>query len=164
MSDFRPVEGEFTGRHMLYIMIAFFGVVIAVNVAMAMVASRSWTGLVVENSYVASQHFNEELAAAREQEKLGWQSALAVTGRSARVRITFDEGEAVTGLSVQLGLSRPTYEADDQVVQMSETAPGEYAAEVSLKPGAWNAELTAQTRSGKRYRKIHRLIVEDTGS
>ena len=41
---------RFTGYHMLAIMVAFFGVVIAVNLTMATFASRSWTGLVVENS------------------------------------------------------------------------------------------------------------------
>ena len=41
-------------------MLAFFGVIIAVNVVMATLASTSWTGLVVENSYVASQEFNRK--------------------------------------------------------------------------------------------------------
>ncbi|RWK14298.1 FixH family protein, partial [Mesorhizobium sp.] len=48
----------FTGRHMLAIILAFFGVVIAVNLTMATLANTSWTGLVVENTYVASQQFN----------------------------------------------------------------------------------------------------------
>lgn len=53
---------EFTGRHMLAIMLAFFGVIIAVNGVMATFATRSWSGLVVENTYVASQQFNERAA------------------------------------------------------------------------------------------------------
>ena len=51
---------EFTGRHMLAIMLAFFGVIIAVNLVMATLASKSWTGLVVKNTYVASQQFNRK--------------------------------------------------------------------------------------------------------
>ena len=54
-------QGEFTGRHMAIIMVAFFGVIIAVNLTMATLASRSWTGLVVKNSYVESQKFNSVL-------------------------------------------------------------------------------------------------------
>ncbi|TIS18850.1 MAG: cytochrome oxidase, partial [Mesorhizobium sp.] len=49
---------EFTGRHMLISILAFFAVVIGVNLTMATFAHRSWTGLVVENTYVASQQFN----------------------------------------------------------------------------------------------------------
>jgi nitrogen fixation protein FixH len=61
---------EFTGRHMLMIMLAFFGVIITVNVVMARFAMTSWTGLVVENSYVASQQFNEKMMAVRTQNDL----------------------------------------------------------------------------------------------
>jgi nitrogen fixation protein FixH len=39
-------------------MVAFFGVVIAVNLTMARLAIGSFGGVVVENSYVASQKFN----------------------------------------------------------------------------------------------------------
>ena len=63
---------RFTGWHMAAIMVLFFGVIIAVNVTMAVFATTTFGGKVVENSYVASQKYNEWLAAAKEQEKLGW--------------------------------------------------------------------------------------------
>ena len=62
----------FSGRHMTAILIAFFGVIIAVNFTMAMFATRTFGGVVVENSYVASQKYNGWLDAARKQDKLGW--------------------------------------------------------------------------------------------
>lgn len=64
----------FTGRHMAAIMVAFFGVVIGVNVFMAHLATSSFTGEVVENSYVASQHFNRWLDEAKREQALGWQA------------------------------------------------------------------------------------------
>ncbi len=63
-----PQPKPFTGRHMLFAMLAFFGVIIAVNLTMAVFATKSWTGLVVKNSYVASQAFNRELEQAKVQE------------------------------------------------------------------------------------------------
>ena len=48
----------FTGRHMLAAMLGFFGVVIAVNVVMATLAAKTFSGTVVDNSYVASQQRN----------------------------------------------------------------------------------------------------------
>jgi nitrogen fixation protein FixH len=57
---------------MAAILIAFFGVVIAVNMTMATLATRTFGGVVVENSYVASQKYNGWLAAARKQDQLGW--------------------------------------------------------------------------------------------
>ena len=40
----------FTGRHMAAIMVAFFGVIIAVNFTMARFATATFGGRVVENS------------------------------------------------------------------------------------------------------------------
>jgi nitrogen fixation protein FixH len=158
MSDFKPMPGEFTGRHMLIIMIAFFGVIIGVNVLMATVASRSWTGLVVKNSYVASQNFNAEMEAARKQARLGWSSQVQVDANAVSARISDRDGP-LAALTVELKLSRPTNEASDQSVMLAETAAGRYAAPVDLNPGVWNAELIALSPSGDKMREYHRFII-----
>ena len=67
-------HGGFTGRHMTAILVVFFAVVIAVNVAMARLATSTFGGVVVDNSYVASQHFNRWLDEAAAEKKLGWQA------------------------------------------------------------------------------------------
>ncbi len=62
----------FTGRRMAAILVAGFAVVLGVNLTMAGLASSSFSGAVVENSYVASQQFNRWLDEAAHEEKLGW--------------------------------------------------------------------------------------------
>lgn len=62
----------FNGRHMTAILVAGFGVVVAVNVTMATLASTTFGGIVVENSYVASQDFNRWLDEAAKEKALGW--------------------------------------------------------------------------------------------
>lgn len=60
-SDYTPPgkgKWRFTGYHMIACVVSFFAVIIFANVTMAWFASSSWTGLVVKNSYVASQQFN----------------------------------------------------------------------------------------------------------
>lgn len=158
MSDFKPVSGEFTGRHMLIVMIAFFGVIIGVNLLLATVASRSWTGLVVDNSYVASQNFNAELDASRAQAKLGWKSRLLIDGQAATV-IFSDENGVLEALTVTLELSRPTHEAADRSIELSEAESGQYRAPVRLDPGVWNAELIAVSPAGDTFREHHRFII-----
>ena len=104
MTQQRRIARPFTGKHMAAIMIAFFGVVIAVNVLMARLATSTFGGLVVENSYVASQKFNRWLGEARSEKALGWkatvtrgavftQSAnnLVCRNRETRSPWTFDE-------------------------------------------------------------------------
>ena len=63
-------SGPFTGWHMLAICVAFFGVVIAVNVVMADLAISTFSGEVVENSYVASQRFNGWLDEAKAEAEM----------------------------------------------------------------------------------------------
>ncbi len=65
MTDDRVI----TGRHVLIGFCAAFGVIIAVNLWLAISAVRTFPGLDVPNSYVASQTFDKRRAA---QEALGW--------------------------------------------------------------------------------------------
>jgi nitrogen fixation protein FixH len=69
----------FTGYHMTAILVAFFGVIIVVNFTMARLASKTFGGEVVENSYVASQHFNHWLDEAAREKALGWTAAVSRT-------------------------------------------------------------------------------------
>ncbi len=62
-SDFVPMKGKFTGRKMLAIVVAFFAVIITVNLFMAYKAVGTFPGLVVKNSYVASQEFDRNRTA-----------------------------------------------------------------------------------------------------
>lgn len=88
----------FTGRHMLAVLVGFFGVVIAVNFIMASYATSTFGGVVVENSYVASQQFNRWLDQAETQRALGWSAEaarlpdgrveVAVAGPEGDVRLT----------------------------------------------------------------------------
>ena len=68
------MRGPFTGRHMALILVAGFGIVIAVNFLMAYLAARDFGGVVVENSYVASQNYNSWLKEADAQRQLGWEA------------------------------------------------------------------------------------------
>lgn len=61
--------------------------VIAVNVTMAFYASSSWSGLVVENTYVASQEFNGKAAAMKAMAASGVAGALTIKGREIRYEI-----------------------------------------------------------------------------
>ena len=63
----------FTGRRMAAIMVAGFGLVVAVNFAMAWVATSTFSGVQVKNSYVASQNFNRWLEEAERVRALGWE-------------------------------------------------------------------------------------------
>ncbi len=84
------MKKPFTGRHMTMVMIGGFGIVIAVNFFMATLATGGFSGVVVKNSYVASQDFNGWLDQAEAQEALGWKIATSRTG-DGTVRVAMQE-------------------------------------------------------------------------
>nr|WP_295887320.1 FixH family protein [uncultured Devosia sp.] len=131
---------EFTGGHMLLITIAFFTVVIGVNVAMAVSASRTWTGLVVANSYVASQEFQVKSDAAHRQNAAGW--TMDITYRDGRliVQIAAD-GRELELAQVEAFVRRPVGGNDDATVPLS-LGPGGYEGAIDLAPGVWDVTVT----------------------
>lgn len=131
---------------MAAIMIAFFGTVIAVNVTMARLATSTFGGVVVENSYVASQHFNRWLDEAKADKALGWKALFGrdTTGR-VQVGLIDAAGKPLTGAKVTATAEHPLGLRGDEALTLNETTPGEYVA--VLPEGRWQLRLEA--RSGQ---------------
>ncbi|MFN0115219.1 MAG: FixH family protein [Paracoccaceae bacterium] len=140
---------ELTGWHVLAITVAFFGVVVAANVTLAVKAVGTFPGLEVANSYVASQSFDRD---RRAQEALGWSVApdyapgrlvLAFTGADGRPA-------GVRELSVRIG--RAT-EARDDRTPVFVADRGVWSADVTLPPGKWVVFVEAHAGDGTLFRK-----------
>ncbi len=132
-------EREFTGHHMWLLTLAFFGVIIGVNVFMAVMSSRSWTGLAVENSYVASQEFERKRLAHASQLAAGWSPSFTYVPGASVLAITDASGKPMDIGSVTLTISRPVGGHDDQVLVLQPGADGRYLAGVTLAAGVWDA-------------------------
>ena len=154
-------QRQFTGRHMLAIMLAFFGVIIAVNLTMATLASRSWTGLEVKNSYVASQDYNAKLAVADRQHARGWKSSLRYGGDTLTLTMTNAAGDALRGAGLTALLKRPVHENDDRPLDFHEASPGIFEARASMQPGAWDVDVRLNGPGGEPYRQVFRLLVKE---
>lgn len=142
MSD-RSMSGrEFTGKHMLAVMLAFFGVIIAVNLTMATLARTSWSGLVVKNTYVASQEFNARAQEGRRQAGLGYAPALAVEGGTLRFSLADRDGSPVRLSDGIATLRRPVGDADDATVVLTPRGAALEAA-LDAADGAWIVEVHA---------------------
>ncbi len=154
-----PATGfRFTGGHMLACMLAFFGIIVAVNLGMAIVASSSWTGLVVKSSYVASQKFNGQLAEARRQSKAGLQSKISYSTGTLSVKITDRDGTALTPGEASLWIGRPAFEEHDRTLPLICDEKGLCSAGIELGPGPWALRIDALVPDGA-YRRDARIIV-----
>ncbi|MCV3205457.1 FixH family protein [Mesorhizobium sp. YC-39] len=150
---------EFTGRHMLFIILGFFGVVIGVNMTMATLASRSWTGLVVENTYVASQQFNRKAEEGRAQAALGWTGKLAIASGNVRYSLTDAAGDPVALHGVKALFRHPAYEAEDEAVVLAPGSGQEFSARHTPKDGVWIVEIDADAGLAEPYRDVRRIMI-----
>lgn len=148
MTQVSGVPGRFTGKYMALVMVGFFAVVVGVNVLLASFAVSTFSGVVVENSYVASQGFNRLLGAAKADRVLGWKLDLA-RGDDGTVRFMLTDagGAPLRGAEVRaqadhpLGAKRPSVMLTPQ-----EIAPGVY--EAPLAGGRWHVAVEVR-RSGQ---------------
>jgi nitrogen fixation protein FixH len=150
---------EFTGRHMLAIMLAFFGVVITVNVTMATLANTSWTGLVVENTYVASQQFNKKADQGRAQAALGWTAKLTIADGEVRYGLTDAAGKAVALHGVKVLFRHPAYESEDKSVTLALGQGQEFTARHVPRDGVWIIEVDADAGLAEPYRDVRRVMI-----
>jgi nitrogen fixation protein FixH len=152
------MTGPFTGRHALFVICGGFAIVIGANLALAVWAARTNPGLVVENSYVASQKFNGWLAQGRAQKAMGWTVTSAADAGRLSVSATNALGQPLDGLEAVATLEHPLGAEPSHAITLAQVAPGRYAAPHGLAPGQWLAEVRL-SRGSERYYLATRLVV-----
>ncbi|WP_422370730.1 FixH family protein [Hoeflea sp.] len=161
-SIFQPKE--FTGRHMLLTMVAFFGVIITVNLMMARFAVTTWSGLVVPNTYVASQEFNTQAAQSRAIAALGYDVAFEPDAEGLIIVLTDARGEPAYASSLTASLRRPVGTDDDRELVFAADGAGRYRADGALAEGEWIAHVTAMRGDETIYKKGRRFHIGGNGS
>jgi nitrogen fixation protein FixH len=151
-------QAEFTGRHMLLIMLGFFAVVLVANLTMVYFARQSWTGLVVRNSYVASQEFNEKTDAQIKAAEIDAHIRLA--GEDVIVTLTGKKGEAVRADAVVLNVGRPSHEGEDSSIPLLPRGDGSFAARHGLDRGQWSGSITARVPGRESWSRPVLILVE----
>lgn len=144
---------EFTGRHMLVIMLAFFGVVVTVNFIMASFAIRTFGGVVIDNSYVASQKYNGWLAEARAQRASGWRGELTLDAQRRPLLVATLDSASLAEAEVSAVARHPVGREADITLRFDEVSPGVYRAAAPLPAGRWNLHVTI-ARQGRAYRMV----------
>lgn len=151
-------QAKFSGKHLVAIMVAFFGVIISVNVYMAVMANTSWSGLVVKNSYVAGLSFTEKTEEARAQDALGWKAALEITDGELRYGLSDKDGKAVTLSGGQVTFWRPTSDREDATIDLT-IRDGEAVTPVALGDGAWIVAIAVEAGLDHLYRDTRRIRI-----
>ena len=132
-------KGEFTGRHMALVLVIGFGIVAAVNFFMASLAVGGFHGVVVENSYVASQKFNTWLAEAEKARALGWEVR---PGRGDDGHLLVETADVPAGADIGAELRRPLGEQEFASLVFDPLPDGRYRSREPIAEGRWIVRLT----------------------
>jgi nitrogen fixation protein FixH len=152
-----------TGGRVLLMLLAFFGVVIGVNVTMARLAISTLPGTEVDSAYTASLGYEREIAAARDQNARHWQVDAHVQrgedGAATLQVVAHDKaGQPVTGLKFQGRLERPTDKRADLPVELAEVGIGIYRGSTpSVAAGQWDLVLEGDAAGQRMFLSVNRV-------
>jgi nitrogen fixation protein FixH len=154
-----------TGRKVLLILIAFFGVIIGVNVTMMQLAIKTLPGTEVDSAYSASLGYAKEILAARDQSARNWRvdAHLERTADGAallRLDARDATGRPVTGLKFQGRFQRPTDKRADLAIALAEVGTGNYRGRLeSIAPGQWDLVLEGGGSAGRLFLSKNRVML-----
>lgn len=144
-----------TGTKVLMMFVAFFGIIISVNVFMAYKAVSTFPGLEVDNSYVASQTFDKDREA---QVALGWTVTQEYDGEEVSVLIQDRSGNPPQIAHIQALIGRKT-EASDDMIPEFQYRDGFYVAPATLARGAWLMHLEITAPDGTMFKQRINFVV-----
>ena len=147
---------ELTGAKVFAITATAFGVIIGVNIFMAVMAVGTFPGLEVRNSYVASQSFDADRAA---QEALGWKLDTTYADGTLQLRFRDANGHPAQVADVTATIGRTTVASEDITVEFR-LVLDTFEAPVVLGPGRWMILLDAHSADGTSFRQRVNLFVK----
>jgi nitrogen fixation protein FixH len=155
---------QVTGRHVLILLLGFFGVVFAVNGILVRAAISTFGGVETTSSYKAGLQFEHEVAVAGRQDALHWQvsgkltrdgagqAVLDVTARDAR-------GAPLAGLTANARLAHPADERLDHVIEVSPVAAGVFHGQAAAQPGQWDLIVDLYRGDQRLFRSQSRVTL-----
>jgi nitrogen fixation protein FixH len=154
-----------TGGKVLYMLIAFFGVVIAVNAIMMKLAIQTLPGTEVESAYSASLAYEKEIGAARDQNARNWKVDAHVQrgadgGATLLVEARDSAGKPISGLKFLGRFERPTDRRADLPILLAEVGIGIYRGTApQIAPGQWDLVLEGDTAGQRMFLSKNRVLL-----
>jgi nitrogen fixation protein FixH len=158
-------ERKLTGRTVLLSILAFFAVIIGVNVTMMILAIKTLPGTEVDNAYGAGLAYNREISAAQAQDARGWRVAGQVERKpdghgNVGIEARDATGAPLTGLAFSARLSRPTDQRADHRIALTERERGVYRGTAdNVAAGQWDLVIEADRGSERVFLSRSRLML-----
>ena len=157
----RPI----TGRMVFFMMVAFFGVVIGVNVIMMRLAIQTLPGTEVDSAYSASLAYQKEIATAQAQSSRNWKVEAHVErsgqgGATLQVEARDNLGRPMSGLKFQGRFERPTDRRADHAISLAEVGIGIYRGNAeAIAPGQWDLVVEGAAGGQRLFLSKNRVLL-----
>ncbi|PSO32358.1 FixH family protein [Bradyrhizobium sp. MOS002] len=154
-----------TGTKVFLMLVAFFGVVIGVNVTMMKLAIATLPGTDVDSPYAAGLAYDREISAAQDQAARKWKVNAHIERRAdggavLQVEARDASGQPIAGLKFGGRLERPTDKRADLAVELSEAGIGLYRGNAaSVAPGQWDLVIEGEARGTRVFMSRNRVIL-----
>jgi len=145
---------EITGRHVFIGFALAFGIIISVNLTLAVNAVKTFPGLKVDNSYVASQKFE---GLRQNQNNLGWTVQSDIVDGLLIVKFADQDG-ALNPMIELARIGRPTHVKEDIRLDLQRDGD-QYVAAVDLARGQWILDLKVRADDGTLFQQTRAIWV-----
>ena len=142
---------ELTGKHVLFCLLGFFGVVFAVNAVLVKAATSTFGGVETSSSYKAGLMFEQDVARAEQQDALHWK----IGGKLARD----DTGAPLADLTAQARLAHPADERLDHAIALTRTGAGQFHGAAQAQPGQWELIVDLYRGDARLFRSRSRVTL-----
>jgi len=157
----RPI----TGRMVFFMVVAFFAVVVGVNLVMVRLAIQTLPGTEVDSAYSASLAYGKEIATARDQSERNWKVDAHVErsgqgGATLQIEVRDNAGRPMSGLTFQGRFERPTDRRADRPVELAETGIGIYRGNAeAIAAGQWDLVLEGASAGQRLFLSKNRVVL-----
>jgi len=143
------MKAQLTGSRVLLMLVAFFAVIIAVNVVFIVEAVGTFRGEDQQDPYLQGIDYNRTLAKREAQARVGWQASIDLSRNESgaatlAIAVRRRDGAPVTGLRLAGLLRHPADQHLDRTLVFAEATAGRYVTHVvHVRAGAWDAVIDA---------------------
>ncbi|MGY3691637.1 nitrogen fixation protein FixH [Bradyrhizobium sp. USDA 3240] len=165
MAASSSVARPITGRFVLVTTIAFFAVVISVNMVMMRLAITTLPGTEVDSAYSAGLAYQREIDAAKQQNERDWQVHAHIDRRSdgtaaIALEVRDHAGAPLTGLSFLARLERPIDRRADRAIEIGEAGVGTYRGRAEgVAAGQWDLVIEGNADGRRMFLSKNRILL-----
>ena len=158
----KQMRKEVTGRHVLFLMLGFFAVIIATDSFLVYKAISTFGGIETDDAYRKGLAYNDRIAEERAQAALGWTKDARLDAERGELRLTVRDKnqKGIGGLQITALFGRPATNTHDRTLQLTQIGDGEYMATLgAIEPGNWVATIAAREALSGSGRVIYQSKV-----